>query len=318
MHGKHQFHIKLILLLLAFALRAGSTLAASTPAGPIAILLSDSDEAYQQQASAFSGEVALPCQVFNLQGDIKNTPGLKEKLFARHPALIYALGAKAAYAAKLWTEDHQEIPVIFAMVLNWQRYNLLEGNTNIAGIAAEISPGTQFVNMTMFSPKVKRIGLLYSPYSTTILKQAKKQAALLGLEVVAEPIEQSRDFQRGFKKISGQVDAFWVLNDPVLYTLENLDWLEDRCVKDKLLCVGQSQNLAKVGMTLTVSPDIVQISTQAAAMAGNILLRGQKTSDIRVMEPLATQLLLNLKTAERIGLVIPPQALSMATTIVDK
>ena len=318
MPGKPHFPIKLILLLLALAGWTGSALAASSQAGPIAILLSDSDEAYQRQATTFKGEVDLPCQVFNLQGDIKSVPGLKEKLFASRPAMIYALGAKAAYTAKLWTQKRQEIPVIFAMVLNWQHYKLLEGSTNIAGIAAEISPGTQFVNMTMFSPNVKRIGLLYSPYSTTILAQAQKAAALLGLKLVAEPIVQSEDFQRGFKKISGQVDAFWVLNDPVLYTLDNLDWLEDRCLTEKLLCVGQSQNLAKLGLTLTVNPDAFQTATQAAAMSRNILLRGQKAGDIMVMEPLGTQLLLNLKTAERIGLSIPPQAISMATTVIDQ
>lgn len=317
MRGRHLLLNNLIVLLLAFGLWTESALAAA-PDGPIAILLSDNDEAYQQQASAFSDEVDIPTRVFNLQGDVRQDPGLKKKLLDSRPILIYALGAKAAYAAKLWTKERQDIPVIFAMVLNWPRYNLLDGNTNMAGIAAEMAPGTQFVNMTMFSPNIKRIGMLYSPHSTTLLAQARREAALLGLELVAEPIEQAHDFQHGFKKIAGQVDVFWILKDPTLFTLENLDWLETRCLKEKLLCVGQSQNLAKMGLTLTVNPDTVQVVTQAAAMARNILLHGQKASDIKVMEPIGTQIILNLKTAERIGLVIPPQALSMATSIIDQ
>jgi len=307
----------LIFLLLAFVLWTGSALAA-TPNGGIAILLSDSEEAYRQQATAFSNEVDMKTEVFNLQGDETRDPGLKDRLLATKPALIYALGARAAYTAKIWTEDHQEIPVLFAMVLNWQRYNLLEGRTNMAGIAAEMAPGTQFANMTLFSPTVKRIGLLYSSFSTALLAQARKEAALLGLELVAEPIEHSEDFQRGFKKLSGQVDAFWVLNDPVIYTLVNLDWLEDRCLKEKLLCVGQSKNLAKMGLTLTVNPEMNQIGIQAASMVQNILLRGQKPCEIRVMEPIGTQLLVNSKTAERIGLILSPQALSMATSVIDR
>lgn len=284
--------------------------------GPIAILLSDSGEAYQQQAEAFSDDVGKPCQVFNLQGDIQRDPTLKNSLMDRNPSLIYALGAKAAYAAKLWTKDRQDLPVIFAMVLNWQRYNLLEGQSNIAGISAEVAPGTQFANMTMISPTVKRVGLLYSPHSITLLAQAKKQAALLGLELVAEAIARSDEFALGFKRLTGQVDAFWVLNDPVIYTLENLDWLENRCMKDKLFCVGQSQNLAKTGMLLTVNPDLSQIAAQAAAMAQNILARGMKPADLQVMEPLGTQLLINLKTAAHIGVTLSPQALSLATTVV--
>jgi ABC-type uncharacterized transport system substrate-binding protein len=317
MLGNHPILKKLILLLLATLCWTGSALAALPTAGPIAILLSDSDAAYQEQASTFSREVDIPCQLFNLHGDINNDPGLKDRLLHAKPVLIYALGAKAAYLAKLWTRERQEIPVLFAMVLNWQRYNLLEGNTNVAGIAAEVAAGTQFANLTMFSPSVKRIGLLYSPYSAALLTQARKEAALLGLELVAEPIEQAQDFQHGFKKITEQADAFWVMNDPVLYTLENLNWLEERCLKQKLLCVGQTKNLAKRGLTLTVNPEMNQIGTQAAAMVQNILRRGQKPSEIRVMEPLGTQLIVNRKTAERIGLALSPQALNMATTVID-
>lgn len=317
MSGRHLLLKLITLLLLAVGLWTGSALAAAQD-GPIAILLSDNDEAYKQQATAFSSEIDLPTQVFNLQGDIQTDPGLKDTLLASRPALIYALGAKAAYAAKLWTQEHQEIPVIFAMTLNWQRYNLMDGQKNMAGIAAEMAPGTQFANMTMFSPTIKRIGLLYSPYSTALVDQARKEATRLGLELVAEPIERSKDFQRGFKKITGQVDAFWVLNDPTLYTLENLSWLEERCLKDKLLCVGQSQNLAKMGLTLTVNPELSQIGTQAAAMAKNILLHGQKPNEIKVMEPIGTQILVNRKTAERIGLSLSPQAMSMATSVIDQ
>jgi len=317
MPGRLPLINNLILLLLAIGLWTGSALAA-TPCGGIAILLSDSDVAYRQQATAFSEEVELKTELFDLQGDENRDPGLKKRLLASTPARIYALGAKAAYAAKLWTLEHQEIPVLFAMVLNWPRYNLLEGSNNMAGIAAEMAPGTQFANMTMFSPNVKRVGLLYSSYSSALLQQAKKEAALLGLELVAEPLEHSKDFQRSFKKISGQIDAFWVLNDPVLYTLENLDWLEGRCLKEKLLCVGQSKNLAKLGLTLTVNPEMTQISIQAAAIARNILLRGQKPSEIGVMEPIGTQLLVNRMTAERIGLVLSPQALKMATSVIDR
>lgn len=310
-------HKKMLLLLLALSLRVcAPPLAAAASDGPIAILLSDSEAAYGQQVTIFSEEIGLPVRVFNLHGDLAHDPGLKEKFFAVRPALIFALGAKAAYVAKLWTQDRQDIPVLFAMVLNWQRYKLLDDNTNIAGIAAEISPGAQFVNMTMFLPTMRRIGLIYSPLSETIFFQAREMAALLGLELVAERIDRAGDFQLAFKRLAGRVDAFWLLNDPVVYTLENVDWLEDRCLKEKLFCVGQTQNLARMGLVLTVNPDLAQIGVQVAAMARNILLHGQKPREIGVMEPIGTQLLVNIKTAERIELPVSPEVLDMATSII--
>ncbi len=305
-----------LLLLVAMAMAAMEACAAERTSSVAAILLSDGESAYRQAADAFRENSNFPVQLFNLHGDIKADPGLKDKLLACEPDIIFALGAKAAYVAKLWTRDRQDIPVIFAMVLNWQRYKLLEGAANIAGIGAESAPGTQFVNMTMFSPKVRRIGVVTSPHSLQILEQAKQAAALLGIELIVESISRSNNFQRAFKKIAGQVDAFWVLNDPVIYTLENVDWLEERCLKERLLCVGQTQNIARMGVALSVNPDTNQIGTQAASMARNIVENGQKPSDIGVMDPLATQIFFNLKTAERIGLATNPQTLDMATMVI--
>lgn len=312
---------KLIDILCAVALllclQASSIAHAGAEGRPVAaILLSDSEDAYIQAATAFDDTSTFTVRLFDLQGDIEADPGLKGRLFATRPALIFALGAKAAYAAKLWTLDRQEIPVIFAMVLNWQRYNLLEGSANITGIGAETAPGTQFVNMTMFSPLVRRIGVVHGPHSIQLLAQAREAAALLSLELVSESISRSDHFQRAYKKIAGQVDAFWILNDPVLYTLENIDWLEGRCLKDKILCVGQSANIARLGVTLSVNADISQIGAQAAAMAKNIVENGQSPGALGVMDPLATQVLLNLKTADKIGLPLSAQTLDLATMVI--
>ena len=60
-----------ILFLLLTVVGAGPSFSlAAEPVGPIAILLSDSEDAYSQPAVAFSEEVGLPVRHFNLHGDI--------------------------------------------------------------------------------------------------------------------------------------------------------------------------------------------------------------------------------------------------------
>ena len=289
---------------------------ATAATGPIAILLSDSEQAYNKPVTSFAEEVERQIVVFNLHGGIEKDPQLKNNLLAHKPVMIFALGAKAAFVAKLWTKNQQDIPVIFAMVLNWQHYNLLDQG-NMTGIASEIAPGTQFVNMTMYSPEVKRVGVIYSDHSSRFMAEAHRAADLLGLELVSMPIERSKEFQRTFKKISPKIDAYWVLSDPVVYTLKNMAWLEDRCIKERLLCVGQSANIVKLGVTLAVNLDPENIGSQAASMAKNVLEGRQKPQDIGVMDPLGTQILVNLKTAGRIGLEINQSALDMATQVFD-
>ena len=284
----------------------------------IAVLLSDSEKAYEEPLRSFTDSVAMEVRVFNLQGDIRKDPGLKDRLFAEQPALIFALGAKAAFVAKLWTQDRQEVPVLFAMVINWQKYGLLEGQNNMAGISSEVNPGNQFLNLSLFAPKIRRIGVIYSPTnSSEIVAQARKAVQMLGIQLVERPIEHRQDFRRTYRQLAPSIDGLWILNDPVTFTVDNMSWLENRCLADRLVCIGQSRNLAEMGLLLSVRPDVSNIGVQAASMATNILKRSQSPASIGVMEPLGTNLYVNSKTAQRIGIELSDKVMSMATEVIN-
>ncbi len=289
---------------------------ADDTSGSVVILLSDSEEAYIAPVNAFLAEIDRPVKVFNLQGDIKKDPDLKRRLFALRPNLIFALGAKAAYTAKLWTRMRQETSVLFAMVFNWERFKLLN-QKNMVGIAAEIAPGTKFANIAVFSSDIKRIGVIYSAHSREVLNEAKKAAEILDIQLYSKEIRRSKDFKRSFKEIRRKVDAFLVLNDPLIYTLENMDWLKMRCLKEKLPCIGQSRNIAELGLVLSINPDMADIGSQAASMAKNIIDRHQRPDLIGVMAPLGTQVIINRRTAQRIGLALHQFSIDMATGVID-
>jgi len=286
--------------------------------GSVAVLLSADEEAYVAPVASFKAEIGLPVQVYNLHGDIRRARALRRQVLADKPSLIFALGAKAAVAAKLWTSKQQDIPVLFAMVINWRKYKLLEGQSNMSGIASEMSPGTQFANMALIAPDIKRVGVIYSrEHSENIVAEARNAAAILGLELQAEHIERSSELQRAFKKLASRVDAYWMLNDPLVFTMENIDWLENRCVQELLVCMGQSENLGKIGIVLAVNPDQNNIGSQAASMAISILKNDQSPSRIGVMPPIATDILVNLKAARSIGFEISQAALNMATSVIE-
>ncbi len=305
-------HIVLLLSLLLFGP------ASAWAEGWVAVLLSDAGPVYEKPLQTFRAAMTMEVRSFDLQGDIRHDPGLKSRIFKDPPALIFALGAKAAYTAKLWTEVRQDVPVLFAMVLNWQKYHLLDGRNNMAGISFEVNPGNQFLSLSLFAPQISRIGVIYSgEYSSELVAEAKKATEMLGLELIERPISSDRYFQRTYKELCQKVDGIWVLNDPVTYTLDNMDWLQRRCIQDHLVCIGQSINLAQIGMLLSVRADTANIGTQAASMVVNILEKNQPPSAIGVMEPLGTTISLNRRTAKRIGLALNQQALNMATEVIE-
>jgi putative tryptophan/tyrosine transport system substrate-binding protein len=320
MDGK-PFNLKLaaLLLILGLWIVPAHPCGAEPALGPIAVLLSDTEEAYTRPVASFIDEIQMPVQIFNLKGEVDNAPREMARIFAIRPALIFALGAKAAYTAKVWTTDHPKIPVIFALVLNWRRYKLLDGQDNIAGIASEVAPGTHFLNLTMASPRAKRIGVIYSrTHSSETIRQARTAAAKLGLTLVEIPIRRPMEFRQAYKQISEHIDGFWMLADPVVYTLANVDWLEGRCTRDRLVCIGQSKNIAEMGVLLAVNPDMANVGLQAASMAKNILTNHQTPKQIGVMPPLGTRLVLNAKTAEKIDLKLNRIVMDLASDIIDR
>ena len=109
-----------------------------------------------------------------------------------------------------------------------------------------------------------------------------------------------------------------MIADPVAYTLANVDWIKKRCTRDRLICLGQSRNIAEVGVLLAVEPDMANVGLQAASMAKNILLNRVSPKQIGVMPPLGTRLVLNAKTAETIDLKLNPVVQDLAGEIIDR
>lgn len=286
--------------------------------GPVVVLLSDSEAVYEQPLAQFKIKMKHEIKVFNLHGDIQQAPQLMSDVMALKPALILALGAKAAYFAKAATVSHQEIPVIFTMVLNWQRYRLLEGQSNVAGIDSEVAPGTQLLSMSLLFPDVKRLGVIYSrAHSLASVEEAKQAAQLVGIDIVARPITRTKELKHAYRRLAGEVDAIWLPNDPVLYSLENIHWLKRQCLKDRLICIGQSDNIVRLGLLLGINPDMPSIGTQAAALADDILQHGLIPADIGVQDPLGTRLTLNAETAKKIGLKLEDSAMQLADEVIE-
>ncbi len=294
---------------------AGSAAAAG---GPVVVVLSDAEAAYSLPVATFRAELGLPVQVFNLEGDIDRAPALMEKIMALHPALLFTLGAKASYVAKVWTKDRPELPVLFAMVINWQHYGLVDGQQNIFGIDSDVEPGVQFAHMMMLSPRIKRVGVIYNTsLSGEVVTAARKAAKVLGIELEERAIRHPQQLQRAYLEMVDDIDGLLILADPVVYTLENIAWLQKRCMRDHLICVGQSENVAKLGVLMAIDPDIPNIGAQAAAMARSVLSGHQTPAAVGVMPPLGTKLYLNLRTADKIGLHPSRAAVDMASQVFD-
>jgi putative tryptophan/tyrosine transport system substrate-binding protein len=175
----------------------------------------------------------------------------------------------------------------------------------------------QLLSMNLLFPKVRRLGVIYSnTHSMASVNEATSAADLVGVEIVAQPIDRAKALKHAYRRMVGEVDAIWLPTDPVLYTLENIHWLKRQCVKDRLICIGQSDDVVRLGLLLAVNPDIPSIGGQTAGLVEDILSYGVKPSQIGVQDPLGTRLTLNAKTASKIGLKLTDSALMLADEVI--
>ena len=287
--------------------------------GRIVIFLSAEEAAYLRPVEVFADEVNRPTEILNMEGNIDRGMKMMGDVLDKTPSLIFTLGAKATYIAKKVTFDRkrQEIPIVFARVINWERYGLLNDSGNICGISAEVDAGTQMFNLRMFTPNVRTVGVVYSGHSTQIVDRAKMVIAMLGIEIIDAKIAKHGEFRNAYEKMSGKIQAFWILQDPNLFTVENMNWLVEQAKTDKIITLGQSENIAKTGATIAITIDEHNIGTQAASIAKDLLSANQQAKDIGVMPPLGTKIYLNMKTANKITLAIPPDAKNSVSEIFE-
>jgi ABC-type uncharacterized transport system substrate-binding protein len=289
-----------------------TVLAVFPPEGPFAlaaekstpvVLLSSGEAVYKEAADAFIEQIDRPVKVYSLEG-IPNSSAavavMNDLAAAPPPSLIFAVGAQAAVLGKKWTEKRSEIPVFFALVLNWAQYDLLD-QENMAGIAFELSPADYLKNITVFSPDTKIIGVIYSKvHSKQTIEAARKEAEALDLQLVTAAISQPGEFRYHFKKMTPLIDGFWIPADPVVFTLDNFFWLQDQCNKKKIICLGPSENSAKKGLPIAMSASPADIGSLAAKVARLIIDKHLPPKLVGIIPPLPAKLNCNLKTLQKL------------------
>src|SRR5437899_1774169 len=133
-------------------------------AAEIVILKSADVTGYNQAIEGFKTAV-FPLQVtvteYDLKGDMEQGRKLATGLRAADASLVLAVGLKAALAAKL---ELMDIPVIFCMVFDPEKYDLSGPNLN--GLLMTPPIRQQLSALQGVLPQARRVGVLYDPAKT--------------------------------------------------------------------------------------------------------------------------------------------------------
>ena len=79
--------------------------------------------------------------------------------------------------------------------------------------------------------------------------------------------------------------------------------------------IFEAKEVVEAGGLISYGPNLAEVFRRAAFLMDKIL-KGMKPADIPVEQPTKFEMVINLKTAQQIGLTIPPNVLARADRVI--
>jgi putative ABC transport system substrate-binding protein len=139
--------------------------------------------------------------------------------------------------------------------------------------------------------------------------------AARALRLTLQPCEvrAADDFERAFAALKQRPDGLYVFGSAL--TFGNQKRTIDFALKSRLPSVYNSRAAVEAGGLMYYGADQAEVYRRVAYFVDRIL-KGTKPADLPVERPMRFEFVINLQTAKKIGLTIPPEVLARASRLI--
>jgi ABC-type uncharacterized transport system substrate-binding protein len=293
----------------------------------VGILTVDSSPLTQPQLNAFDrglrkqGYVEGETIIFERRfwhGDPAQLSKFAAELVALEVAVIFAPSTADALAAHSGTNT---IPIVTAtadLLGVGLAANLARPGGNVTGLAADASYTKHLELLAELLPGVSRFAVLLDPgnrFHTQRMAYLSDAAQERHLKLVSVVKRTADDIQPAFKTMAlDGIQGLLVLTDPVEFT--NRQKIVELAIQNRIAAVFVWREEAVEGGLLAYGPDIDDLFRRSAGYVAK-LLRGAKAAELPIERPERYRLVINLKTANALGLNIPTALLATADEVIE-
>jgi putative ABC transport system substrate-binding protein len=221
-------------------------------------------------------------------------------------------------------EITQDLPIIFMPASDPITAGFVKSfprpGTNLTGIALIRDLDSYGKQLEVFKeavPSLGKLAVLYdaranaSPYAKG-LDQFKKVASNLGITIDERPIREINEAEKAIASFSkNTVDGVFVLCSSLFGSGPEV--IIARAIEKKLPLF--SCGWTHEGAFISLALDLYQVGRRGGWYVSQ-MLKGVKPADLPVEVPLKYELAINLKTANSIGIKIPPEVLQRADKVI--
>ena len=256
--------------------------------------------------------------------DETRLPRLAAELIASGVSIILATSQPSIAAAWRVTKS---VPVIGRMVddpvTDGMAQSLARPGGNVTGVytmTEEMSP-KRLALLKEAAPSVRRVGVLLRRDfpSVGIAKRdwqtAESAAHQLELELLALNVQTAEEVTAAFDEASGKnVGGIITFRNPTVVTYLKL--IGDLSRKRRLPAVFDAREYVEAGGLMSYGPNI-DASYRLLATYVDKLLHGASPAELPIQQPTTFELVINKRTADTIGIALPPTLLARADEVIE-
>lgn len=252
------------------------------------------------------------------QGNPATSAQIARQFAGEAPNVIVPISTPSAQAVVSSTRD---IPVVFTAVSDPLGAQLVKDmekpGGNVTGLS-DMSPVAEHVALIKeILPNAKSIGYLYNSgeaNSVSLLAVLKTEAEKAGLTVVESAATKSAEVQGAARALVGRADAIYVPTDnTIISALEGAVAVAEEA---KLpLFTADTDSVAR-GSLAALGFNYYDVGKQTGEVVVRIL-KGENPGDIAVKVAAGSDLVINKKAAEKMGVTLPESVVKRATRVVE-
>jgi len=251
-------------------------------------------------------------------GHYDRLPALAADLVRRQVAVIAASGGTAsALAAKAATTTTPIVslgagdPVSLGLVASLNRPG---GNvTGVYQLSAALGAKRLGLAREMVATPAT-IGVLLNPTNPNAdiqLKDLQEAARVVGQQLHVMNANNERDVETAFAALAqSRTGALLLGADP--FFLGRRDKIVEFAARHAIPTIYEQREFSIAGGLMSYGTNLADAYRQAGVYTGRVL-KGEKASDLPVVQSAKFELVINLKTAKALGLEIPPTLLAAPT-----
>jgi putative ABC transport system substrate-binding protein len=249
-------------------------------------------------------------------------PELAADLVRMRVAVIATPGSTAAAAAAKSATD--TIPIVFSggedpvetgLVASLNRPG---GNvTGVSSMSGELGPKRLGLIQELV-PSAARFAVLVNPdnpFTGAYVADLRAAAAAIGRQIEVLTATTSRDIDTAFRMLmEKRADALLVGPDP-LFVSRRVQ-LATLAARHVMPTVYPFRDDAEAGGLMSYGPNLTDLFRLAGTYTGRVL-KGEKPADLPILQATRFEFVINLQTADALGLEIPPTLLAVADEVIE-